>query len=36
MPSEVKGKIARKYMAHFLDSSFGDETASYTRLGKDL
>ena len=36
MPNEVTGKIARKYMAHFLDSSFGDETASYTRLGKDL
>lgn len=30
------GKIDRKYMAHFLDASFGGVTASWWRLGKDL
>ena len=30
------GKIDRKYMAHFLDASFGGVTANWFRLGKDL
>lgn len=29
-------KIERKYLAHFLDASFGGTTTNYTRLGKDL
>ena len=29
-------KYERKYLAHFIDSSFGSETSSYIRLGKDL
>lgn len=29
-------KIERKYLAHFIDASFGNETANYIRLGKDL
>lgn len=29
-------KIERKYLAHYLDATFGDETPSYARLGKDL
>lgn len=29
-------KIERKYLAHFLDASFGGETTNYIRLGKDL
>lgn len=31
-------KIERKYMAHFLNASFGQAagTASYERLGQDL
>lgn len=33
---EVTGKIDRKYMAHFLDASFGGSGATYTRLGTDL
>ena len=34
---EVKGQIDRKYMAHFLDSSFGDgSNPTWVRLGKDL
>ena len=32
----VTGKIDRKYMAHYLDASFGSGTTNYTRLGKDL
>lgn len=32
----VTGKIARKYMAHMLDASFGGTTANWVRLGKDL
>lgn len=28
--------IERKYLAHFLDSSFGSGTPAYARLGKDL
>lgn len=30
------GKIERKYLAHFIDASFGGETLNYVRLGKDL
>jgi hypothetical protein len=29
-------KIERKYLAHFIDETFGGSTASYTRIGKDL
>ena len=29
-------KIERKYLAHFIDANFGNETANYIRLGKDL
>lgn len=29
-------KIERKYLAHFLDASFGGNAANYVRLGKDL
>lgn len=29
-------KIERKYLAHFIDASFGGATANYVRLGKDL
>ena len=29
-------KIERKYLAHYLDASFGGETADYVRLGKFL
>ena len=29
-------KIARKYMAHYLNAAFGSGDASYTRLGSDL
>lgn len=29
-------KIERKYLAHYLDASFGGETVNYVRLGKDL
>lgn len=36
MSDSVTGKIARKYMAHFLDTSFGGTTASWYRLGEDL
>lgn len=30
------GKIERKYLAHYVDTSFGGQTANYVRLGKDL
>lgn len=30
------GKIERKYLAHYIDASFGGATANYVRLGKDL
>ena len=29
-------KIERKYLAHYIDASFGGQTANYVRLGKDL
>ena len=29
-------KIERKYLAHFIDASFGGTTKNYVRLGKDL
>ena len=30
------GKMERKYLAHFIDASFGGESTNYVRLGKDL
>lgn len=33
---EIAGKIDRKYMAHFLDASFGEGAENYVRLGNDL
>ena len=36
MPETITGKIARKYMGHFLDSTFGGQTASWYRVGEDL
>lgn len=30
------GKVERKYLAHYLDASFGTGDANYIRLGKDL
>lgn len=37
MAEEVKtGSIARKYLAHFIDTSMNSITAVYLRLGKDL
>lgn len=29
-------KIERKYLAHFIDASFGGNSTNYVRLGKDL
>lgn len=29
-------KAERKYLAHYIDASFGGETTDYVRLGKDL
>lgn len=29
-------KIERKYLAHFIDASFGGEAPNFVRLGKDL
>lgn len=29
-------KIERKYLAHYIDASFGGEATNYVRLGKDL
>ena len=29
-------KIERKYLAHFIDASFGGEAPNFARLGKDL
>lgn len=29
-------KAERKYLAHYIDASFGGSTANYVRLGKDL
>lgn len=29
-------KIERKYLAHFIDASFGSGTPNYVRLGDDL
>ncbi len=34
--TNITGKIARKYMAHFLDASFGGTQAEWYRLGEDL
>ena len=35
MATESK-KIERKYLAHYIDASFGGETPNYVRLGADL
>lgn len=36
MADNITGKIARKYMAHFLDASFGGNTPDWYRVGEDL
>lgn len=36
MATNVTGKIARKYMAHFLDASFGGASPDWYRIGEDL
>lgn len=36
MADSITGKIARKYMAHYLDSTFGGTTPSWYRIGEDL
>ena len=36
MADTITGKIARKYMAHFLDASFMAQTPVFYRLGSDL
>nr|DAM15655.1 MAG TPA: hypothetical protein [Caudoviricetes sp.] len=35
-PVVTNEKIERKYLAHFIDASFGGTTVNYVRLGKDL
>lgn len=35
MATESK-KIERKYLAHYIDASFGADATNYVRLGKDL
>ena len=32
----MPAKLERKYLAHFIDASFGGNTLNYVRLGKDL
>lgn len=32
----MASKIERKYLAHFIDASFGGDSTNYVRLGKDL
>lgn len=34
--AEITGKIARKWMAHFINASVVPETPNYVRLGSDL
>lgn len=34
--SKTGNKLERKYLAHFVDSSFGGASTAYVRLGKDL
>lgn len=38
MAEEIKGKVKRKFMAHFIDSADpgSDAATAYVRLGKDL
>lgn len=36
MATTVTGKIDRKYMAHYIDATFGGQNANYVRLGKWL
>jgi len=33
---ETGAKIERKYLAHYIDASFGSDAPNYVRLGKDL
>ena len=33
---ELTGKIERKYMAHYIDTTFGGTTPSWYRIGEDL
>lgn len=34
--AELTGKIERKYMAHYIDTSFGATTPTWYRIGDDL
>ena len=36
MPDSTSKKIERKYLAHYIDASFGGTSKNYVRLGKDL
>lgn len=36
MPENITGKIARKWMAHFIDASVVPATPNFVRLGADL
>ena len=36
MPETLTGKIERKYMAHYIDTTFGGATPSWYRIGEDL
>lgn len=36
MADKASKKIERKYLAHYIDASFGAEEVKYVRLGKDL
>ena len=36
MAEQVSGRVARKYMAHYIDSDFNPTTPSYFRIGKEL
>lgn len=36
MADEITGRVARKYMAHYIDAAFSATTPSYYRLGKEL
>lgn len=36
MPETLTGKIERKYMAHYIDTTFGGTTPSWYRIGEDL
>ena len=36
MPDSTSKKIERKYLAHYIDASFGGTSKNHVRLGKDL